>query len=97
MDYYARMALNDDMIGLATTNALPTMAPWGGRDKIVGINPLAVAIPAGEQHPIIFDAGSIRSSLRFSHPTRRRASTISTRREGSKRKSSRVIDATGFP
>ena len=32
---------------------LPTMAPWGGIDKIVGINPLAVAIPAGEEAPPI--------------------------------------------
>ncbi|MBK33982.1 MAG: hypothetical protein CME26_00445 [Gemmatimonadetes bacterium] len=30
MAYYATMALDHDMIGLATTNALPTMAPWGG-------------------------------------------------------------------
>ena len=49
MDHWAAMALPHDMIGIATTNALPTMAPWGGIDKIVGINPLAVAIPAGER------------------------------------------------
>src|SRR5207253_10158892 len=48
MAYYARLALAEDMIGLATTNALPTMAPWGAIDKILGINPLAVAIPAAE-------------------------------------------------
>ena len=48
MDHWAAMALPHDMIGIAATNALPTMAPWGGIDKIVGINPLAVAIPAGE-------------------------------------------------
>jgi len=40
---------------LAATNALPTMAPWGGIDKIVGINPLAVAIPAGEEAPVVLD------------------------------------------
>jgi LDH2 family malate/lactate/ureidoglycolate dehydrogenase len=43
------------MIGLATTNALPTMAPWGGIDKIVGINPLAVAFPSAEEPPIVLD------------------------------------------
>jgi LDH2 family malate/lactate/ureidoglycolate dehydrogenase len=43
------------MIGVATTNALPTMAPWGGADKILGINPLAVALPAGEEDPLILD------------------------------------------
>jgi LDH2 family malate/lactate/ureidoglycolate dehydrogenase len=37
------------------TNALPTMAPWGGADKIVGINPLGVAIPADAEVPIVLD------------------------------------------
>ena len=36
MDYYVRLAVEEDMIGLATTNALPTMAPWGGVDKLSG-------------------------------------------------------------
>ena len=60
--YFAMMALEENMIGLATTNALPTMAPWGGTDKIVGINPLAVAIPAGEEDPIVIDAAFSASS-----------------------------------
>ena len=55
LDHYARMALAHDMIGIAMTNALPTMAPWGGKDKIVGINPLAVAIPAGDERPPVLD------------------------------------------
>jgi len=55
MDHWAGMALAHGMIGVAMTNALPTMAPWGGIDKIVGINPLAVAIPAGEEPPIVLD------------------------------------------
>jgi LDH2 family malate/lactate/ureidoglycolate dehydrogenase len=62
MGYYADMAPAEDMIGLATTNALPTMAPWGGTDKIVGINPLAVALPAGEEHPLLLDAAFSYSS-----------------------------------
>ena len=56
MAYYAQMALPHDMIGWTTTNALPTMAPWGGAERLLGINPLAVAIPAGEERPIIHDA-----------------------------------------
>jgi len=59
---YAMMALPEDMIGIATTNALPTMAPWGGKDKIVGINPMAVAIPAGQEAPIVLDSAFSYSS-----------------------------------
>lgn len=62
MAYFAMMALPEDMIGIATTNALPTMAPWGGTDKILGINPLGVAIPAEREPDIVFDAAFSASS-----------------------------------
>ena len=62
MAYYAMQALPRDMIGVATTNALPTMAPWGGAERILGINPLGVAIPAGEECPIVYDAAFSGSS-----------------------------------
>jgi LDH2 family malate/lactate/ureidoglycolate dehydrogenase len=62
MAYYAIQALPHDMIGIATTNALPTMAPWGGREKNVGINPLGVAIPAAQELPIVHDAAFSGSS-----------------------------------
>jgi len=68
MAYYARQALAAEMIGMATTNALPTMAPWGGSERIVGINPVAYAIPAGEERPIVYDAafaGSSHGKLRI--------------------------------
>jgi LDH2 family malate/lactate/ureidoglycolate dehydrogenase len=55
MEYYARMAIEADMIGIATTNALPTMAPWGGIDKLVGLNPIGIGIPAGEETPLVLD------------------------------------------
>ncbi|HWP47026.1 MAG TPA: Ldh family oxidoreductase [Candidatus Limnocylindrales bacterium] len=70
MAYYTMMALPEDMIGLATTNALPTMAPWGGIDRILGINPLSVAIPAGEEIPIVYDAAfsySARGKIEVYH------------------------------
>jgi LDH2 family malate/lactate/ureidoglycolate dehydrogenase len=60
--YFAMMALPADMIGLMSTNALPTMAPWGGRDKILGINPFAAAIPSGAEPPIVLDAAFSGSS-----------------------------------
>jgi LDH2 family malate/lactate/ureidoglycolate dehydrogenase len=54
MDYWAMRPLSAGMIGIAGTNALPTMAPWGGRDKIVGINPVAIAVP-GKETPLVLD------------------------------------------
>ena len=55
------------MIGIATTNALPTMAPWGGAERLLGINPLGIGIPAGEEAPIVYDAafsGSAHGKIR---------------------------------
>jgi len=56
--YYAMMAVEHDMIGFALTNASPTMAPAGGREARLGNNPFAVAIPAGDQPPLVLDMAS---------------------------------------
>jgi LDH2 family malate/lactate/ureidoglycolate dehydrogenase len=55
MEFYARRALAHDMIGICGTNALPTMAPLGGRGKLVGINPLGIALPGGEEGDFVLD------------------------------------------
>ncbi len=55
MEYYARQALAEGMIGICGTNALPTMAPWGGKDKLVGINPFGIAIPGGKEGDFVLD------------------------------------------
>lgn len=60
--YFAMQALKHDMIGIATTNALPTMAPWGGSERILGINPIAIVIPADKEFPIVYDAAFSGSS-----------------------------------
>jgi len=43
------------MIGISATNAPSTMAPWGGIKPYMGTNPFSVAIPAGNELPIIMD------------------------------------------
>lgn len=53
--YYAGMALAHDLIGLATTNGNLVLAPEGGTTPTVGNNPIAVAIPAGEEPPVLLD------------------------------------------
>jgi LDH2 family malate/lactate/ureidoglycolate dehydrogenase len=53
--YYAMMAEQRDMIGIALTNTPPLMAAWGGKTRMVGNNPFAVYVPAGEELPILLD------------------------------------------
>ncbi|MFC1993204.1 Ldh family oxidoreductase [Chloroflexota bacterium] len=55
MAYWSMMALERDMIGYATTNSSPTMAPWGGITLRHGNNPVSYAIPAGKGLPIVVD------------------------------------------
>ena len=53
---YARMPLAAGMIGLyyavGNANHLP---PWGGLDMLLSTNPIAAAVPAGEETPIVLD------------------------------------------
>jgi L-2-hydroxycarboxylate dehydrogenase (NAD+) len=53
--YYAMMALEHDMIGITMTNANPMVAPPGSIEKLLGTNPIAVAIPALRQPPFVAD------------------------------------------
>ncbi|HHY92635.1 MAG TPA: Ldh family oxidoreductase [Firmicutes bacterium] len=53
--YYAMMALKEDMIGMVATNTSPLMAPFGGKEALLGTNPIAIAIPAGTQRPVVLD------------------------------------------
>jgi LDH2 family malate/lactate/ureidoglycolate dehydrogenase len=53
--YFAMLALEHDMAGIAMTNANPLVAPTWSVDRLLGTNPLAVAIPAGEEPPFVAD------------------------------------------
>lgn len=53
--YHAMMALQEDMIGIALTNASPLVSPTFSKDRLLGTNPIAVAIPAGKEAPFILD------------------------------------------
>src|SRR3954464_7425010 len=53
--YHAMMALQHDMIGMAMTNASALVAPTFSVERMLGTNPIAVAIPAGEEPPFVAD------------------------------------------
>lgn len=53
--HHAMMALEEDMIGMAMTNASPLVAPTFSIDKMLGTNPICVAAPAGEEPAFVAD------------------------------------------
>lgn len=52
---HAMMALDKDMIGMAMTNASPLVAPTFATERMLGTNPIAVAIPAKTQPAFVAD------------------------------------------
>ena len=56
--YHAMLALEKDMIGWTMTNAAPLVTPTFSLDKLLGTNPIAVAVPAKEEPPFVADFAS---------------------------------------
>ncbi len=52
---HAMMALENDMIGIAMTNASALVAPTFSVERMLGTNPIAVAIPAGDEPAFVAD------------------------------------------
>ncbi|MFC1960069.1 Ldh family oxidoreductase [Chloroflexota bacterium] len=52
---HARVASDQDCIGVTYTNAGPEMAPWGGRTGVTGTNPWGIAAPTGGDFPVVLD------------------------------------------
>ena len=53
--YHAMMALEHDMIGMSMTNASPLVSPTFSTERMLGTNPIAVAVPADKQPPFVAD------------------------------------------
>jgi L-2-hydroxycarboxylate dehydrogenase (NAD+) len=56
--YHALLAVPHDMIGQAMTHAAPLVAPTFSLDKLLGTNPIAVAVPALTEPPFLADFAS---------------------------------------
>ena len=53
--HHAMMALQEDMIGIAMTNASALVAPTFSIERLLGTNPICVAVPAGEEPAFVAD------------------------------------------
>jgi L-2-hydroxycarboxylate dehydrogenase (NAD+) len=53
--YHSMMCLEHDMIGISMTNASALVAPTFSTEKMLGTNPICVAIPAGDEPPFVAD------------------------------------------
>ena len=62
--YYAARAAGQGMVGICTTNGMPCMAVWGAKGRVIGNNPLAIAIPRGaEESPVVLDMAMSKAAV----------------------------------
>ncbi len=63
---FAHMACDQRLIAMVATNAVPTMAAWGGSKNVVGNNPFAIGVPCeGAPHFMLDIALSVSSRGRI--------------------------------
>jgi L-2-hydroxycarboxylate dehydrogenase (NAD+) len=60
--HHAMMALDFDMIGWAMTNGSALVAPTFGNERLLGTNPIAIAIPAHNEPPFVADFATTTAS-----------------------------------
>src|SRR5262245_53617387 len=61
---YAAIPLHHGMSGIyGAASSANHMAPWGGAEPLLGTNPIAIAIPAGQEAPVVLDIATSVSSF----------------------------------
>lgn len=56
--FYAKLALEQGMIGVSLCSSGRIMSSFGGTTRVLGTNPICIAVPSGQQFPFIFDAAT---------------------------------------
>jgi len=59
--FYVRKIAQEGLIGILTCNSVAAVAPWGSIDRILGTNPLAIAIPTHDE-PIVLDFATSKAT-----------------------------------
>jgi len=86
--FYCDMAVAANMIGFALSNTPPGMAPYGGREALLGTNPIGIGIPAGKATPISVDMATSAAA---------RGHVLKAKREGKSIPLGWAIDRDGAP
>lgn len=53
--YYSMKMAEKNMVGISMTNGLPVMAAWGGAKRVIGNDPLSIAVPYKKDKPVVLD------------------------------------------
>lgn len=81
-------AIDAGMMSLVFTNSSPALPVWGGKEKLMGVSPIACGAPAGKEKPFILDmAPSVAA----------RGKIYKAKRRGEKIPADWALDAEGRP
>lgn len=53
--WIVQQAIDAGMMSLVFTNSSPALPVWGGREKLMGVSPIACGAPGGKEKPFILD------------------------------------------
>jgi len=87
MGYFTRQLAKRNLIGIALCTSEYAVAPWGGRDPILGTNPISIAIPTVEA-PVVVD---------FSTAARTYGELMLAAKDGKRIPEGIVLDSQGMP
>lgn len=76
MGYYPALAVREGLVGLAITNSVPLMPPWGSSQRLLGNQAFAIGAPAGHHPPLIFDSSTSAYSMGLMRAARERGEPI---------------------
>jgi LDH2 family malate/lactate/ureidoglycolate dehydrogenase len=62
LGYYPLLAVRAEQIGLAITNSMPLLAPWGGTSKLLGNQAYAIGCPSDRYPPLLLDTSNSATS-----------------------------------
>ncbi len=74
--YYVLQALERDLIGWAMTNSTNLVTPLWGMERMLGINPIAIAFPGKEEPPIVIDMATCAAAYGKIEMARRKGEAI---------------------
>ncbi|MGV8954081.1 MAG: Ldh family oxidoreductase [Cypionkella sp.] len=86
--WYAERIARAGQVAIVLSTSEALVHPWGGRQALVGTNPVAIGIPTGAADPFVMDMATSRVSMGEIHDHASRGQPISA---------DRALDAHGCP
>lgn len=83
-----KQAIDAGMMSLVFTNSSPALPVWGGKEKLMGVSPIACGAPGGKERPFILD---------FAPSVAARGKIYKAKRRGEKIPTDWALDKEGRP